>query len=128
MRPRKAILLVAANERTRSLWRLILQVRGFRVAAAGTVEQAQAALADPIHLVMAVEPSAASGICERIQAVAPGVPMLVVGHVRDNECATMLLPSNTSHAEIVERARVLAASKRGPRAGKIAARCCNLKK
>ena len=125
MRPRKIILLVDADERTRGPLAFALDTHGYRVLQAASGAQAVAIFDRAIvDLVLVVhQPPAQDGdkIVRRLKRGAAWVPMALLGDpagMADQEHhADALFRHTMPMVELLDRIKVLTARKRGPRKG-----------
>ena len=125
MRPRKIILLVDADERTRGPLAFALDTHGYRVLQAASGAQAVAIFDRAIvDLVLVVhQPPAQDGdkIVRRLKRGAAWGPMALLGDpagMADQEHhADALFRHTMPMVELLDRIKVLTARKRGPRKG-----------
>lgn len=119
MRPRKIILLFCADEHERSVLKLILQLRPYRVIAGIS------ALPPLPALIIVVDDRTLATVtaARRISELHPAIPTLVIPDARSRRrpdcypCHFEVLPRDWKPIWLVERARILVAKKRGPKPG-----------
>ena len=125
MRPRKIILLVDADERTRGPLAFALTTHVYRVLQAASGDRAVALFDRAIvDLVLVVhQPPAQDGdkIVRRLKRGAAWVPMALLGDpaaIADQmHHADALFRQTMPMVELLDRIKVLTARKRGPRKG-----------
>jgi DNA-binding response OmpR family regulator len=130
MRPRKKILCVFPDEDELSVLTFMLEINGFRVIPAPNGEaairvfkenavdlvltDATLPLVDTMHLI------------SRLKIIAVHIPMILL---RDSQtvvlsAADAVLSKGISNQELLERIKIMAAKKRGPRKGSLSAVRC----
>jgi CheY-like chemotaxis protein len=126
MRPKKIILCVDDNEQDLSVLSFMLATNGYRVVSATTGQEAIGIFAGTaVDLVLAdfaMPQMSGSQLVDRLKAIAPHVPMILLGDPQrmngDTHAADALLAKkNCSPQELLERIKVMSARKRGPRKG-----------
>src|ERR1700754_1515636 len=127
MRPKKTILCVDDNEQVLSVRTYLLDIRGYRVIAAGSSQEAlevlERSLPGTIDLILCdllMPQMDGNELVRRAKQMHPGLPaMIVSGTVNSFDRALhadVFLPKGAaSAAEMIERIRVLVARKRGPK-------------
>jgi two-component system, OmpR family, response regulator CpxR len=127
MRPKKTILCVDDNEQVLSVRTYLLDIRGYRVIAAGSSQEAlevlERSLPGTIDLILCdllMPQMDGNELVRRAKQLHPGLPaMIVSGTVNSFDRALhadVFLPKGAaSAAEMIERIRVLVARKRGPK-------------
>jgi two-component system response regulator CpxR len=123
VRPRKRVLLIDANEDRSGILRFTLEeVWKYRILLAKTAEEAIYTLASEwVEIVLLDMTIPASLPClEKLKAIAPHIPMVLIGTMRDMEMAGTRLADafftrSISAMELLERLKVMSARKRGPR-------------
>src|SRR6201991_1522341 len=127
MRPKKTILCVDDNEQVLSVRTYLLDIRGYRVIAAGSSQEAlevlERSLPGTIDLILCdllMPQMDGNELVRRAKQMHPGLPaMIVSGTVNSFDRALhadVFLPKGAaSPAEMIERIRVLVARKRGPK-------------
>lgn len=123
MRPKRVILLVDCDEDALSLRRFLLGNYPYRVISATSRGQAAQLFAETFVDLVIVEhrPPGISGpgLIETLKDLKPDIPMILTS---DSQCADRLrhlaeafLGRDTTAAELLERIRIVAARKRGPK-------------
>lgn len=117
-RPKKTILVVHADEAQRGIWKLILQVRGYRPLLASDASSALALHDLGVGLVLGFATADAidwAALAERMKQRDASVPILLIGG-RDCGAANVALCSARMNTfELMDRVKCLIARKRGPR-------------
>jgi len=125
MRPKKRILLIDSSETRLSTRRFVLETRGLAVAGASTPEEARD-LANSFQpeVIVAAWPFTSGDLVrllDQIREELPFAPSLLIAETLVEAPAVVadatVLKGSCSMAEIVERIKILAARKRGPRPG-----------
>jgi DNA-binding response OmpR family regulator len=115
MRPKKIILCVDPNEQQLSELKFMLTINGYRVLAASDERQAVAMFSGGVDIVLAVD----CEIVERLKRMRNYTPMILMGdklpplHSADSFVNRKIFTTS----ELLERIKVMAARKRGPRKG-----------
>lgn len=130
MRPKKVILCVDSNEQRLSILKFTLATNGYRALTAVTDEEAAGLFTSThVDLVLAelgvspVNKEILTGVqlVARLKHLAPHVPMILLGDPKalgdQVHIADALLVRTFSTGELLERIKVMAARKRGPRKG-----------
>jgi len=124
MKPKRTILCVDENEQSLSHRKIILETRGYRVAAFSRGEDAwQRYLDGGIDLViaeMAIPGIDGPELVAKIKKASPATPaILIVSKIRtfdhDSPADVFLTKGMYSPADLLERVRLLLMRKRGPR-------------
>jgi two-component system, OmpR family, response regulator CpxR len=126
MRPKKNILIVDDNEADLSVTKFLLEMHAYRVFA--TVDPAEAVTlfsAHTIDLVLTdflMPDLDGLQLVARLKEIASYVPMIVLGDPLKlsgtlHQADAILNKSTCSPTELLERIRLMAARKRGPRKG-----------
>lgn len=125
MRPRKRILLIDSNEVRLSVRRYLLETQGFKVSAATAADEARdlAETTDPELIVCAwpLAGSSAGLLLNQLHEAHPFVRIMLLAEtlqsVPDDVYAAdaVLLKGDCTPFNVLERARLLSARKRGPR-------------
>jgi len=124
MKPKKTILCVDDNEQSLSIRKVLLETRGYRVAAynngADALERFRMGGIDLVLTDLVMPGLDGSHLIEAIKNLSPQTPaMLISGRVKIFERDTMadvFLPKGMYEpAELLERIRVLLVKKRGPK-------------
>jgi len=130
MRPRKVLLIFDPSVQRLSELKFTLETMGkYRVLSASNIHEAIAFFlsAPIIDLVLASD----GGLGKKLKGMAPYVPMIVVcgtpGDIRsefEKGYGDAVVTKNISTAELLERIKVMAQRKRGPRKGSPEAMRC----
>jgi two-component system, OmpR family, response regulator CpxR len=124
MKPKRTILCVDENEQSLSHRKIILETRGYRVAAFSRGEDAWLRYLDGgIDLViaeMAVPGIDGPELIAKIKGASPATPaILIVNRVRtfdhESQADVFLTKGMYSPADLLERVRLLLMRKRGPK-------------
>jgi len=124
MRPKKTILCVDDNEQALSVRKFMLETRGYRVLASLLPEEALEMFCQGgVDLVISdlnMPRMDGNELARRMKQIAPEVPVLLMsGSVKAFERAThgdCFLPKGAcSPTEMLDRARMMLARKRGPK-------------
>jgi two-component system, OmpR family, response regulator CpxR len=124
MKPKRTILCVDENEQSLSHRKIVLETRGYRVAAFSRAEDAWLRfLAGGIDLViadMAMPGIDGSGLIAKIKEASPDTPaILIANKVRTFDHASQadvfLTKGMYTPADLLERVRLLLTRKRGPK-------------
>jgi two-component system, OmpR family, response regulator CpxR len=124
MKPKRTILCVDENEQALSHRKIVLETRGYRVAAFSRGEEAwQRFLEGGIDLViadMAIPGIDAPQLVSKIKEASPSTPaILIASRVRtfdhDSRADVFLTKGMYSAADLLERVRLLLMRKRGPK-------------
>jgi two-component system, OmpR family, response regulator CpxR len=128
VRPKKVILLVDEDENRRSIFKFTLAIHGYRVIEADDAKAAAVfvRISDPngagsIALVIAWD-QPGDTIIRKLKAMSNGcyIPMLLLCDADGGgSFCDAHLPVKTSPIELLERIRIMAARKRGPRKGSL---------
>jgi DNA-binding response OmpR family regulator len=132
VRPKRIILYVSASDQQISLMAFMLRTRGYAVLttsdreeAAGIVVQYDVAVA-MVDLVIGTERGCAT--VERLKAIKPYLPVIMLGDPAKMADEAMYADASMSKhvdpAKLLERIKVMAQRKRGPRKGSPAALRC----
>ena len=125
MRPKTRILLIDTNEDRQSVRRFQFDLWRFAVESASSAAEARDLAAQGSHgLIVAAYPVVGIDLgclLDELHRIAPYTPSMVLAD-KGNEAlmalhADAVLTRPTSPAEILERAKVMSARKRGPRKG-----------
>lgn len=124
MRPKKVILCLHADEAEFATVRCMLTVHGYRVLSAATIADAEFIVrSHPVDLVLADATDAkATGLkaVEQLKRIALHLPMMILGNetqVAQVHMADAMLIAKCPPQELLERIKIMAARKRGPRKG-----------
>jgi DNA-binding response OmpR family regulator len=126
MRPRKVVVVMDANEQQLRIRCFLLEVRGFRAIPAGSPSAALEAIAEhrPAALVVEFLPPEYRGseLARRAKAIDCELKVIFVSRVIaecvDIDCVdTFLGAKQCAPVEILEKLRILACRKRGPKKG-----------
>jgi DNA-binding response OmpR family regulator len=123
VRPKKIILCVDSNELRLSLLGFMLSTNGYRVLPAASGDEAIALFSDvlPDLVIADFEQDQRDRVVARLKQIASYVPMILLGDLKKMEAqlhrADAALDRNGSHQWLLERIKVMAARKRGPRKG-----------
>ncbi len=127
MRPRKTILCVEDNEQILSVRKFMLETRGYRVialtnshAALEYLEGTPPGSVDLLLTDLLLPGMDGNELARRAKQMHPGIPTLLVSGVVSNYdragAADAFLPKGAcTPAEMLDRIRVLATRKRGPK-------------
>jgi CheY-like chemotaxis protein len=125
MRPKRTIIVVDPAEGRLSVRRFMFETRGFRVLGASCRQEAIDLWEQPvdvafIQLDLGLHEVSGSELITELRSLRPGVPMVLTSpHVRPGEIAhpadAFLGKGYDSPADIVERLKILAQRKRGPK-------------
>jgi len=126
VRPKKVVLYVSPDEQRQSIQKFLLETKGLRVYQAANGQDALAMLEEMMPgsvdvLVAECETEAwGNEFATQVKDMAPVLPVLLLSHEMvgwDHHLkADVFLPKGChGPAELVERIRVLAARKRGPK-------------
>ena len=119
MRPKKRILLIDNDEYRTSLRSFMLSTHAYRVIPAATAEDAEALFGEvfPDTVLAAADFPGIGKLLQRLHECDPYVAQVVIAD-SGQECNVICdaYLSKPSVAELLERVRVSAARKRGPRA------------
>ena len=125
MKPKRTILCVDGNEQSLSIRKIMLETRGYRVAACSSAEQALERFKEGgIDLVLTdlLLPELDGGkLVESIKEISPETPtiILISGKAKIHEFAAhadvFLAKGMCAPAELLERVRLLLVRKRGPK-------------
>jgi len=124
MKPKRTVLCIDENEQSLSHRKIVLETRGYRVAAFSRGEDAwQRFLEGGIDLViadMSMPGLDASKLIARIKESSPSTPaILIASKVRtydhDPQADVFLTKGMYSPADLLERVRLLVTRKRGPK-------------
>jgi len=126
VRPKKRILLIDSNENRQSMRRFVFETRGLAVFSASTPDEARD-LSRDAHpdVVIAVWPFTGGDLAQLVDQVreeAPFAPSLLIVENLSVPPTSIVADATMckgafSMADVVERIKVLAARKRGPRPG-----------
>lgn len=136
MKPKKVILNVSNNDIDLSIMNCMLGVRGYRVLPALSYEEAVTAFtlnhphSYPDLVIVDWMGGKGNDLVNRLKQIANFVPMILMGDVKTFKgihlADAMLDKKTTLNSELLERIRVMAARKRGPKKGTVPA--CVLQK
>lgn len=124
MKPKRTILCVDENEQALSHRKIVLETRGYRVAAFSRGEEAwQRFLEGGIDLViadMAIPGVDGPQLISKIKEASPSTPaILIASRIRtfdhDSRADVFLTKGMYSAADLLERVRLLLMRKRGPK-------------
>lgn len=119
MTPRKVVLCLDANEWRRSQQMFVLDIRRFRVVGAESIKQLWRVLATfgPIDVLVAWLPLKHfdAAVLQGMHDKYPEMRTVLLGDHEFDWKSDAFLPSATSTAEMIERIKVLATRKRGPK-------------
>ena len=124
MKPKRTILCVDEDERSLSIYKVMLQTRGYRVVACSNPDAAiEVMKAGGIDLVIADLPMPkldTRGLVDQLKAIAPATPAIVFkgpsGACADGILADILLSrSNCNPAQLLDHVRTALVRKRGPK-------------
>jgi len=124
MKPKRTILCVDGNEQSLSIRKVLLETRGYRVAAHSTGEEAfERFKRGGIDLVLADLGTAAveaSRLVERVKDLSPQTPVILLsakmrGLDQEMRADVFLSRNMCAPADLLERVRVLLVRKRGPK-------------
>lgn len=124
MKPKRTLLCVDENEQSLSHRKIVLETRGYRVAAFARGEDAwQRFLEGGIDLVIAdiaIPGIDGPQLIARIKEVSPATPaILIASKIRtfdhDSQADVFLTKGMYSPADLLERVRLLLMRKRGPK-------------
>jgi two-component system response regulator CpxR len=124
MKPKRTLLCVDENEQSLSHRKIVLETRGYRVAAFSRGEDAwQRFLEGGIDLViadMAVPGIDGPQLIARMKELSPTTPaILIASKIRtfdhDSQADVFLAKGTYSPADLLERVRLLLTRKRGPK-------------
>ncbi len=130
MKPKRTILCVDDNEQSLSVRKVLLETRGYRVAACTSGQDAiDRFKKGDIDLVLTdlIMPGVdGCKLIEQVKAISPQTPaVLVSGKVRiydrDMQADAFLPKGMYGPAELLERIRLLLVRKRGPRRARVPA-------
>ena len=130
MKPKRTILCVDDNEQSLSVRKILLETRGYRVAACNSGQDAiDRFKKGDIDLVLTdlIMPGVdGCKLIEQVKAISPQTPtVLVSGKVRiydrDMQADVFLPKGMYAPAELLERIRLLLVRKRGPKRARVAA-------
>jgi CheY-like chemotaxis protein len=128
MRPKKIILCVDDNEQELSVMKFMLDINGYKVAAAINGQEAIAIFSSTaVDLVVADQsmPQMSGGqLVERLKQIAPHIPMILLGDLQRSAgeihgADLLLAKKQCSPQELLERIKIMSTRKRGPRKGSI---------
>jgi DNA-binding response OmpR family regulator len=125
MRPKKIVLCVNDNQDELSVLKFMLYTNGYRVLAASSGEEAILLFTEiAVDLVLAdywIPKMNGNELIGRLKQIANHIPMILLGDrkkmAEEVIVADALLCKSTVHAELLDRIKVMAARKRGPRPG-----------
>lgn len=135
MKPKKVILLVSNNDIDISILSYVLNVHGYRVLPALSYEEAVSIFTNhkirlPDLVIADWMGGKGNDLVNRLKQIANFVPMILMGDVKTFKgihlADAMLDKKTTLNSELLERIRVMAARKRGPKKGTVPA--CVLQK
>jgi two-component system, OmpR family, response regulator CpxR len=124
MKPKRTLLCVDENEQSLSHRKIVLETRGYRVAAFSRGEDAwQRFLEGGVDLViadMAIPGIDGPQLIARIKEASPATPaILIASKIRtfdhDSQADVFLTKGMYSPADLLERVRLLLMRKRGPK-------------
>jgi len=124
MKPKRTILCVDEDERSLSIYKVMLQTRGYRVVACSKPDLAVAAMkAGGIDLVLADLPMPkpdGKQLVDQLKRISPATPAIVFkgasGACPDGLLADLLLSkSSCSAAQLLDHIRMALVRKRGPK-------------
>lgn len=124
MKPKRTILCVDENEQSLSHRKIVLETRGYRVAAFSRGEDAWLRfLQGGIDLVItdvAVPGMDGPGLMARIKEASPGTPAILIANKlrtfdHDSQADVFLTKGMYTPADLLERVRLLLTRKRGPK-------------
>ncbi len=126
MRPRKKILYASASETDMSIMRYMLEIKGYRVIGATTAAEAIGVFsANSVDLALidfAMPDMNGIELVGRLKQIAPHIPMVILGDLKKvvgemHAADAFLDKKSITSAELLERIRIIAQRKRGPRKG-----------
>ena len=129
MKPKRTILCVDEDERSLSIYKVMLQTRGYRVVACSNPDEAVDVMkAGGIDLVIADLPMPKPdrhGLVDRLKSISPATPAIVFkspsGACPDGMLADILLSrSSCNPAQLLDHVRIALVRKRGPKPAVIA--------
>ena len=124
MKPKRTILCVDDNEQSLSIRKILLETRGYRVAAFTRSQEALAYFKNGgVDLVVSnlVAPAAGGvSLIDSIKEISPGTPAILLSNKAKNFDGNMradvfLAKGMDAPAELLERIRILLVRKRGPK-------------
>lgn len=124
MRPKKTILLIVADELRLSVWRYLLETRGYRVFGAGDSVEAGvifcSRVIDVVVCELEIGPIDGGALIAILKTVRDDVPMILISETvapgERADCADAFLDKrHCTPVELVERVRIMAQRKRGPK-------------
>jgi two-component system, OmpR family, response regulator CpxR len=124
MKPKRTVLCVDENEQSLSHRKIVLETRGYRVAAFSRGEDAwQRFIAGGIDLViadMSIPGLDGPQLIAKVKEASPSTPaILIASKVRifdhDSQADVFLTKGMYSPADLLERVRLLLTRKRGPK-------------
>ena len=126
MRPKKIILCVDSDEQRLSELKFMLATRGYRVLTASGIQQAPTVFASVpiVDLVIAYEDQT----IQRLKRIRNYTPMILFGKDQASAADAVINGQFCSKIELMERIRIMAARKRGPRKGSPEAASCGWKR
>jgi CheY-like chemotaxis protein len=123
MRPKKKILLVGENEFTISILRFLLSNYGYAPTVAHTKKEARVCLADcEFDLLLCEKPMENTEVFfTEAKVQQPHMPIMMIRHVEEQSFSRIAdaVCTKPTPAELLERIKIMAARKRGPRKGSI---------
>lgn len=121
MRPRKILLIIDANADRASVLSFTIKIKGYRCLTANGLQEAIAAFSNSdVSLVLSHDDLA----IEKLKQIKPYVPMILFGTNTRTIPDSMIDPKRVTTAELLERIKVMAQRKRGPRKGSESAMRC----
>jgi two-component system, OmpR family, response regulator CpxR len=124
MKPKRTILCVDENEQSLSHRKIVLQTRGYRVAAFSRGEDAWLRfLEGGVDLViadMAMPGIDGPGLIAKIKEASPSTPAILIANKmrtfdHDSQADVFLTKGMYTPADLLERVRLLLTRKRGPK-------------
>jgi len=124
MKPKRTILCIDEDERSLSIYKIMLQTRGYRVVACSNPGHAVEAMkAGGIDLVLADLPMPkpqGSQLVDQLKTISPATPAIVfkgaAGAYPDGMLADILLSkSSCTAAQLLDHIRTALVRKRGPK-------------
>ena len=124
MKPKRTILCVADNEQSLSIRKVMLETRGYRVAACCNGEEALGRFhqggIDLVLTDLVVPGMDGSQLIEQVKNISPEIPAILLSgkariYDRDTRADLCLSKNMYAPAELLERIRIMLVRKRGPK-------------
>ena len=129
MRPRKKILCFDEDEKELSIFKFVLETRGYLVLEAHTPQEAIEIFTAsfPVDLVLVADyENTRQQLVVTLNNLGPHIPIMILGSAsyESNVAAAMVCKYRCSSAELLERVKLMSTRKRGPKPGSPSALRC----